>query len=76
MGDVIPFTRRAVTSALAGGASREGYLSKHQAAAYLGCSTRTIERYASEDHLPFYRVRGRNLYRVSELDRWVERVST
>ena len=52
-------------------ARAEGYMTKRQVAVFLGVSTRTVERYAADDGLPFYRVRGRNLYRRSEIDNWV-----
>lgn len=49
----------------------EAWLTKAQAAAHLGVTTRTINRWQHEG-LPHHPVRGVNRYRRSELDAWVE----
>lgn len=64
MGDVLPFRPRA---------GAEPWLNKRQAAAHLGVVPRTITNWQRDADLPFRAVRGVNLYRASELDRWVER---
>lgn len=54
----------------------EPWLNKRQAAQHLGCSVRWIEARQADAGLPFYRVKGWNMYRASELDEWVRRTGT
>ena len=50
----------------------EPWLSKRQAAAHLGVSVRTIERW-HHDGLPHTPIYGTNRYRACELDAWATR---
>jgi hypothetical protein len=49
----------------------EPWLTKKQAAAHLGRSTRWVELRMAEDGLPYRRVKRVCMYRRSELDAWV-----
>jgi excisionase family DNA binding protein len=51
----------------------EPWLSKAQAAQYLGTSTRWVEMRSADSGLPFIRLGGVNRYRASELDEWAAR---
>lgn len=51
------------------------YLTKREIAEYLGVSCRTVERYHAMG-LPVYKLRGRNLYRPSEVDGWLSDLRT
>jgi excisionase family DNA binding protein len=53
-------------------APSEPWLRKGEIAAHLGVSQRWVEKRAADSGLPFHRVGQLNLYRVSEVDRWVE----
>lgn len=48
------------------------YLSKREAAAYLRRCTRTLESLVAAGELPAYRVRGKLLFRRSDLDAYVD----
>lgn len=50
----------------------EPWMSKRQAAAYLGVTVRCMTNWQRDLGLPFRRVGGINLYRRSELDVWVD----
>ena len=52
--------------------NKEGnYLSTREAAAYLGLSPRTLDRYRVSGEGPdFYRFGGRILYRQTDLEQW------
>jgi excisionase family DNA binding protein len=63
MGELIPFPQRTPP---------EPYLSRREAAVYLGVSVRTLERWTSDLGMPARKVGGRWLYRRSELDAWVD----
>lgn len=65
MGDVVEFPQ----GRRARWVSRR-YVNKREIAAYLGVSCRTIERYHAMG-LPVYKLRGRNLYKTDEVDRWL-----
>lgn len=43
-------------------------LDRHQAAAYLGCSEKTIRNYIASGVLPAYRVRGGRFLRIRRSD--------
>jgi hypothetical protein len=47
-----------------------GYLDKKEAAVYLGYSPRWIEDHLAE--LPHFRINGRPMFKVGELDEWME----
>ena len=51
-----------------------GYVSESQAAEILGLSPKTLERYRWQDcGPPARRYRGRVLYKLDELQEWLER---
>lgn len=53
--------------------TREPYVSKEDAAAYLGLSVHAIEQRVHRRQIPFHKLGPRTLrFRLSELDRWVE----
>ncbi len=56
----------------------DGYLSLRSLSMYSGLSIRTLRNYLRHPAcpLPFYRVGGRILIRISEFDRWVEQFRT
>jgi excisionase family DNA binding protein len=67
-------------AALATNGSVEGdkgrrYLTLRQAAVYLGMSSTTLYRltYRMTDRLPFYKVGKLKLFRVEDVDQWMDR---
>lgn len=50
-------------------------LSVPQAAAALGISTRTLGKWAIAGMVPSLKVKGRRLFSVAALDRWIEQQS-
>lgn len=49
-------------------APRVEWLNLDDAAACLGCSTRTVRRYIADGHLPAYRIRGGRGIRIKRTD--------
>ncbi len=49
---------------------KQPYLTRNEAAAYTGLSTKTIARWQDKG-LPFYDVHGRVLYTPAEIDRYI-----
>ena len=50
----------------------DAYLSKREAASYLRRCTRTLESLVAAGEIPAYRVRGKLLFRRTDLDAYVE----
>lgn len=50
------------------------YISRVDAASYLGLSSRTIDRLLAEKKIASYKMRGRVMFRVADLDAYAESV--
>jgi hypothetical protein len=55
------------------GLSKEAVVSKKRLAAILGKSTRWLELRVRDDGMPSVMVNGRRMFRVSEVEPWVEK---
>ncbi|MCI6972337.1 MAG: helix-turn-helix domain-containing protein [Clostridiales bacterium] len=51
---------------------RKEFLDKLSAAEYIGVSLQTLDRIVKDGALPFYRIRGRVKFSVSDIDEYIE----
>ena len=54
---------------------KDCYLDKNGLCNYLSLSTRSIEKY-EQSGLPYYQLDRKHLYRVSEIDKWIQKYSS
>lgn len=52
--------------------SREPFVDKHAAAAFLGFSVSTVEKLVARRVLPSRRIGGKRMFRLSWLEAWTE----